>query len=131
MARTPTAGRDPDPESAMKRAGNVLYATAGLLMLMAGTAMAGSSAGRLTVLGVTDDGLVQFTAGTHINTPRCVKRGGTWAIALSRPGAQTMLELLRTAAASGAVVRVEGTGLCDDMAHHERPREVILEYPRP
>ncbi|MEJ2685917.1 MAG: hypothetical protein P8124_01680 [Gammaproteobacteria bacterium] len=115
----------------MKRAGNLLYATAGLLMLIAGTAMAGSSAGRLTVLGVNDDGIVQFTAGTHINTPRCVKRGGTWAIALSRPGAQAMLELLRTAAASGAVVRVEGSGLCDDVARHERPREVRLEYPRP
>lgn len=115
----------------MNRAGNRLCAVLGLLTLAASPAMAGSSAGRLTSLGVTDDGILQFTAGTHINTPRCVKRSGTWAISLSRPGAQTMLELLRTAAASDAVVRVDGTGLCDDLANHERPREVVLEYPRP
>ncbi|MGA7802427.1 MAG: hypothetical protein WCC36_16640 [Gammaproteobacteria bacterium] len=112
----------------MKRAMTMVCAGVWSLTLVAGSALAGSSAGRLSVLGVTDDNMLVFMAGTHIDMPRCVKRGGTWAISLSRTGAQAMLNLLRTAG-ERAVVRVEGTGLCDDMVHHERPREVLLEYP--
>jgi hypothetical protein len=101
--------------------------TASILALLACTAHAGSSSGKVTGIFMHTPDIVMFGAGTINGTPSCSSGTQQWAIKLSDPAGKGFLAMLLSAQAQGKSVIVHGyTNTCRDWGDRELPSYIVI-----
>ncbi|MGO4277690.1 MULTISPECIES: hypothetical protein [unclassified Cupriavidus] len=96
--------------------------------VVASSAFAGSSSGKITYINVRDDGLVYFAlSGAPTNRPGCASASTYFMIKDEKSNiGKQQLALLLTAVGTDKAVSVEGTGQCSRYVDGEDVRFVLL-----
>ena len=91
---------------------------ASVLALLACTAHAGTSSGKVTTMLINSSNFLFFTAGVKAGSPVC-GNNNEWAINLATAQGKTIYALLHSAQAQDKTVVVVGNGTCNNWGDRE------------